>query len=422
MRRTERRSIAEETVRILQQGSYECQSSAVDVGAQIAACTAQTVFYPAAPTQARAEPTTTAPHRQTAFEVVDEGTLDAAQRLAAQGWRVAALNFASAKHPGGGFLGGAEAQEENIARNSGLYASLTSPAARGMYESRPKDALYSDAMVYSPACPVFREGRTGALLPSPWTCSFITAAAPNAGVARTRGFGEPEILAALEQRAEKVLAVAAERGYEAVVLGAWGCGVFKNEPTDVASAFARLLHGKFHGRFAYVSFAVCGPTANRAAFAAAFGGEGRMSIAPAPAPAEGTAESPAAESPAAEGTAEGAAESTAAEAAPAAAEERPCGVEGGGGEGEGGETAPHKGAEAAAPPVVRWASPIAVDESGEPCVSQPAAADVPEWMREAQAKLDATGWAPGFVPPPTPAQPPLAFGAASGGGPEAKDG
>ena len=58
---------------------------------------------------------------------------------------------------------------------------------------------------------------------------------------------------------------------------------------------------------------------------------------------------------------------------------------------------------------VQWASPIAVDESGEPCQVRM----VPEWIREAQALLDATGWAPGFIPPPTPAQPPPAFGAAA---------
>ena len=58
------------------------------------------------------------------------------------------------------------------------------------------------------------------------------------------------------------------------MLGAWGCGVFKNDPHDVAAAFRALLippGAPFRGCFRLVSFAVIGPVTNRAAFEAAFG-------------------------------------------------------------------------------------------------------------------------------------------------------
>src|SRR5688500_2570515 len=61
----------------------------------------------------------------TEYEVNNETTLDAARRLVAAGEKdVMCLNFASAKNPGGGFLGGALAQEECIARASALYPCL----------------------------------------------------------------------------------------------------------------------------------------------------------------------------------------------------------------------------------------------------------------------------------------------------------
>lgn len=283
--RARRRDIAQETLQIIQQGFYRFNGRSIDICNKVIDCASGSVHYPPPTTHHRHLQKTSSVTMQTQYEVVNEGTLDAAQRLAAAGWPVAALNFASAKHPGGGFLNGAEAQEENLARNSALYASLTSVAARDFY-GKPKSALYADNLIYSPGCPVIRDGRTGALLPQTWQCSFITAAAPNAGIARVRGFSDSEITATLRERADRVLGVAVERGHTAIVLGAWGCGVFKNEPDTVAQVFAQLLREKYAGRFAYCSFAVCGPEANRAAFAMHFGREGRMLIRPLAPPTE----------------------------------------------------------------------------------------------------------------------------------------
>jgi uncharacterized protein (TIGR02452 family) len=60
------------------------------------------------------------------------------------------------------------------------------------------------------------------------------------------------------QRAGKVLALAGRHQCEALVLGAWGCGVFQNDPATVALVFADYLRpdGDFGGRFRHVSFAV----------------------------------------------------------------------------------------------------------------------------------------------------------------------
>jgi uncharacterized protein (TIGR02452 family) len=174
------------------------------------------------------------------------------------GARVLALNFASAKNPGGGFLNGSQAQEESLARASGLYACIS--PHRAMYEAnrRCPSCLYTDHIIYSPDVPVFRDD-ADALLDEPYLVSFLTAPAVNAGVVRAR---EPQnatrIEAVMLGRVEKVLAVAAVNGHDALVLGAWGCGVFGNEPEQVAGWFAAHLTGtgRFRAAFRRVVFAV----------------------------------------------------------------------------------------------------------------------------------------------------------------------
>ena len=196
-------------------------------------------------------------------------------RLVADGTDVLALNFASAKNPGGGFLGGASAQEESLARASGLYATLE--PRTGYYDANRRcgTALYTDHMILSPGVPVFRDD-ADRLLEEPYRVSFVTCPAPNAGAVRANEPGRAgEILPTLRRRARGILGVAAAEGFDAPVLGAWGCGVFQNDPAEVAGVFADLLAGEFKGAFARVAFAVLDGSrdaATLAAFEGALGG------------------------------------------------------------------------------------------------------------------------------------------------------
>jgi uncharacterized protein (TIGR02452 family) len=218
---------------------------------------------------------TAAGHR-TRFEVTAEGSLQGAGRLHREGGeRIAVLNFASARNPGGGYLGGARAQEEDLCRNSLLFPCLLqAPDYYAAHRASP-DLLYSHRVIWSPDVPVHR-GDDGRLLAAPYPVSFLTSPAPNAGAALRR---DPDarnrIRHALHRRAERVLAVAAHHGARQLVLGAWGCGVFRNDPRDVAGAFHAHLTdgGAFAGAFERVLFAVWDrspDSANRAAFAERF--------------------------------------------------------------------------------------------------------------------------------------------------------
>lgn len=136
-----------------------------------------------------------------------------------------------------------------------------------------KSTFYTDRVIHSPAVPVFRDDR-GRLLETPFPVAFLTSPAPNAGTIRRQ---EPEraheIPGALARRAELVLEVAALHGHRRLVLGAWGCGVFRNEPAAVAEAFRELLTGRFDGVFERVVFGVLDRAPEpRQAFERAFAG------------------------------------------------------------------------------------------------------------------------------------------------------
>lgn len=197
--------------------------------------------------------------RRTSFEVTGESSTEAARRLtsAAPG-PVAVLNFASARNPGGGYLNGAQAQEEALCRASALYTTLLRVPGHYAHHREDRSPFYSDRVIHSPAVPVFRDDR-GGLLREPFAVGFLTSPAPNAGVIARRSPDEAHrIPAVLARRAERVLEVAVAGGYRRLVLGAWGCGVFRNDPARVAGAFRGLLApgARFGGHFDEIVFAV----------------------------------------------------------------------------------------------------------------------------------------------------------------------
>jgi uncharacterized protein (TIGR02452 family) len=260
MKRSQRANVAQQTVDIVKRRGYETASGrAVDLRASVDACLAGTrLLEPEQLEQLRAEQVALVGEKfETTIELRNETTLSGLTRLLAEGSDpVAALNFASAKNPGGGFLGGSQAQEESLARSSALYASLQK--CWDFYERHRalSSMLYTDAMIWSPNCPIFRND-DGVLLDEPQLASFITSPAPNAGAAADNRPEElPLIPEVFRRRSEYVLALAAAQGHRRLVLGAWGCGVFRNDPTVVATAFAEHLRRAWAGRFERVVFSV----------------------------------------------------------------------------------------------------------------------------------------------------------------------
>ncbi|MBM2620085.1 TIGR02452 family protein [Actinoplanes sp. LDG1-06] len=252
------RAIARETVAIAERGGYP----GADIAQQVGRAVEGTRLY--LPDDALDEPPASS---TAAVTVTGETTLEAARRL---GGDVACLVFASARNPGGGFLNGAQAQEESLARASALYPCLRAAGDFYAHHRAHAELTYTDRVIYSPDVPVFRDDK-GALLADPYPVTFLTAAAPNrSAIARNQPGLLPTVPTVLERRATRVLRVAAAHGHRRLVLGAWGCGVFGNDPAVVAGAFATALRAS--PWFDEVVFAVLdkardSPT--RSAFAAA---------------------------------------------------------------------------------------------------------------------------------------------------------
>jgi len=189
------------------------------------------------------------PLPETRVQVANETTLGAARGLVESGLRPLALNFANGVQPGGGFLGGARAQEEVLCRSSALYKTLEGDRMYVEHRRRPRPDS-TDWAIHTPDVPVFRTD-DGTALESPWLLSVITCAAPYAPA-----IGQPESGDLLQQRIHRVLAIAGAYGYSALVLGAWGCGAFANDPHRTAADFRSALENEFSGAFADVVFAI----------------------------------------------------------------------------------------------------------------------------------------------------------------------
>lgn len=153
--------------------------------------------------------------------------------------KIAALNFASYKNPGGKFMEGSSAQEESLCHESILYEVLTNfedyyarnrkDLNRGLYRNV---ALYSkDILFYRPDAPVEQT-----------TADIITCAAPNRnfpnGVIR---FSNEDNSKVLKSRTKFIFDIAEAFDVETLILGAWGCGVFKQDPIEVAEDFKEII-------------------------------------------------------------------------------------------------------------------------------------------------------------------------------------
>jgi uncharacterized protein (TIGR02452 family) len=189
------------------------------------------------------------PFPETRVQVTNETTLGASRRLVDKGLRPLALNFANGIHPGGGFLGGARAQEEVLCRSSALYRTIVDDPMYEEHRQRPRPDS-TEWAIYSPDVPVFRTD-DGAELEHPWLLSVITCAAPYAPA-----IGQPEAGDLLQKRIHRVLAIAQAYGHAALVLGAWGCGAFGNDPYRTAVDSWQALEDEFSGAFSEIVFAI----------------------------------------------------------------------------------------------------------------------------------------------------------------------
>lgn len=255
------KSIAQHTLTILQKGEYVANRHNIikeDIKFSLEKSELYADTSPHSMAVNRDELLSKGIYYNTTFEVANCTTLEMCQKIVSNDQKIFVLNFASAKNPGGGFLNGATAQEESLARSSSLYPCLLK-FQKEFYDFHKRgSAFYSDRMIYSPDVPVFKDDN-GELLDTPYKVSFLTSPAVN--ISGLKGHGKidyQKVDAVMLKRIEKILTIAYIKGYQTLVLGAWGCGVFGNEVSKVANYFKHYLKngGMFHGRFKAIHFAI----------------------------------------------------------------------------------------------------------------------------------------------------------------------
>lgn len=164
--------------------------------------------------------------------------------------KTAVLNFASYKHPGGMFLQGSKAQEECLCHASNLYNVLKELEDYYNWNNQHLNkALYKDRAVYSKDIIFMNDNDI-------CKCDVITCAAPNKAAAQKYcNIDNKHNYDILKQRINFVLKIANEQNVDTLILGAFGCGVFGQNPIEVASIFNHYLHDI---KFNKVIFAIPG--------------------------------------------------------------------------------------------------------------------------------------------------------------------
>ena len=164
---------------------------------------------------------------------------------------VCLLNFASYYRPGGGFLKGSYSQEESLCHVSGLYPVLK---AQHVYRDRAKETdtpcTYKSEVIYSVDVPFTTVPDT---LGSPMLVDVLSCAAPNCNKVpiSKRKLVEEEIA----KRLEACYLIPYMNGTNVLILGAWGCGVFKNDVAYVAHVFSEL-NKKYGSLYEKVIYAI----------------------------------------------------------------------------------------------------------------------------------------------------------------------
>ena len=202
-----------------------------------------------------------------AVQILNISTLQGA-RLFSQTRRaseIGVLNFGSATKPSGGFLNGANAQEESIARSSTLHLSLQSRRATPFYELHDRDnrrGYYSHALIYSPSVAIFRDDDGNWLCP--YHVDIVTSSAVNAGVVRKLSYSswpdtEGKILSVMRERMGRILALFERSGVRNLVLGSFGPDFLQNDVGSLAKTWGELLGApgaRFADSFDQVIFAI----------------------------------------------------------------------------------------------------------------------------------------------------------------------
>ena len=259
-RKQNNREIFAETMRICRRGGYVTPSGAEYRLPSTDEVLKASVFYQNPP---RVD--SVAAVESSVCDAVNDDCIEVARKLVEEGYRPIMLNMANRHTPGGGVINGARAQEESLFRQNNLCVSLYQfdeyhagllglPLGNGRYPmDRDTGGIYSGRVTF------FRTGfRQGDMLvETPFECAVVSVAAINRPDLTPDGRLVDWAVVATKKKIRSMLRIGLLHGHDAIVLGAWGCGAFRNPPEHMAQLFHEVLcETEFAGKYRVVRFAV----------------------------------------------------------------------------------------------------------------------------------------------------------------------
>lgn len=200
------------------------------------------------------------------IEVYSGTTFEVSKRYCELG-KVAVLNFANSEYPGGGVQFGAMAQEECLCRSSNLFACISNQNVFDEYYAYHRcgqNHFYSDRLIYTKDVTVFKDDSlVPQMLPKEewFNVDVITCAAPY--IAQRKYTNTAVLRNLFKKRIKNIFEAAIDNNIDVLVLGAFGCGAFKNPPSVVARAFHEVIkENSYQNAFKQIVFAIKSTTNN----------------------------------------------------------------------------------------------------------------------------------------------------------------
>ena len=201
---------------------------------------------------------------KTIVEVSNADCMAEGIRLLDKGYNPAILNMASRQTPGGGVANGMGAQEETIFRRTNLFRSLYRfvPYAEDYGTQKAEERYPMDkdfGGIYSPNITIFREGEaTGyRLMNNPRQVAFISVAAMNRPKLTKDMMIDESLIEGAKNKMRTILRIGLQHGHDSLVLGALGCGAYRNPPKHIAKLFHEVLvEQEFENKYRYIVFAI----------------------------------------------------------------------------------------------------------------------------------------------------------------------
>ncbi len=143
--------------------------------------------------------------------------------------KIALLNMASYKRAGGGVKRGATAQEECLYRCS----NLGTLSEEGLYPLEDNSAIYTTDATF------IKDFRYGEI--TPINCDVLTIAAYNQQKENLKYFANATIEDAFYDKIKFMFQLAGHYKVDTLLLGAFGCGVYDNDPEFIAGVFKKVI-------------------------------------------------------------------------------------------------------------------------------------------------------------------------------------